>query len=158
MTTRALLHSLLVCHLPLSTTWLVCFLSLIYFFLHGTSFKKQILELLLCTHLHKHKICSNYTNQRTHVGGRKHHIYITLHTHMGVTSFGQSSLKWFWWCRYLKHDATLCAMQHILVSCSDIVKALAEVEFEVIFREVFEVNSSRSVLHASRTDCSSVYP
>lgn len=41
MTTRALLHSLLVCHPPLSTTWLVCFLSLIYFFLHGTSFKKQ---------------------------------------------------------------------------------------------------------------------
>lgn len=29
-------------------------------------------------------------------------------------------------------------MQHILMGCSDIVKALAEVEFEVIFRAVFE--------------------
>lgn len=29
-------------------------------------------------------------------------------------------------------------MQHNLMGCSDIVKALAEVEFEVIFREVFK--------------------
>ncbi len=38
-------------------------------------------------------------------------------------------------------------MQHILTGCSDIVKALAEVEFEVIFRKVLErhkVNSSQS--------------
>lgn len=42
-------------------------------------------------------------------------IASALHyTYMGVTSFGQSSLKWFWWCRYVEHDATLlCNATHL---------------------------------------------
>lgn len=41
---------------------------------------------------------------------------------MGVTSFGQSLLKWFWWCRYVISNATPSrAMQHnFLTGCSDI--------------------------------------
>lgn len=136
MTTRALLHSLLVCHPPLSTTWLVCFLSLIYFFLHGTSFKKQKknskkkkeeedeanfgIVSHYFEHTNTHKICSNCTDERT-VRGRKHHEHLH-YTHMGVTSFGQSLLKWFWWCRYVIRNATPSrAMQHnFLTGCSDI--------------------------------------
>lgn len=114
MTTRALLHSLLVCHLPLSTTWLVCFLSLIYFF-HGTSFKKakaKYLELLLCTHWHKHEICWNYTNQRT-VGGRKHHISITLYSH-GCHVIWAVIAEMILMMQNVKHDAApLCNATHL---------------------------------------------
>lgn len=153
MTTRALLHSLLVCHLPLSTTWLVCFLSLIYFFLHGTSFKKQKkktnIGVVSCYFAHTNtntRIVQITLIKELMLG--EGNITSTLHyTHMGVTSFGQSSLKWFWWCRYVKHDATLCAMQQILMGCSDIVKALAELSLS--FREVFkDVKSTPVVLTA----------
>lgn len=152
MTTRALLHSLLVCHLPLSTTWLVCFLSLISFFLHGTSFSKY--WSFNFAHTYTKRFLQNTLIKELKLG--KGNVYITLHNHMGVTSSGQSSLKWFWWWRYVK-NMMQPFVQHILMGCSDICKALSEVEFEVIFREVFEINSSQSWLHASRTDCSSDY-
>lgn len=121
MTTRALLHSLLVCHLPLSTTWLVCFLSLIYFILHGTSFKKKKrqkesnigIPTTFRTQTQTRDLFKlRYTNRRTPVGGRKHHISITLYSH-GFHSFGQSCWMIFMIClKKEKKNMMQCLVQY----------------------------------------------
>lgn len=132
MTTRALLHSLLVCHLPLSTTWLVCFLSLIYFILHGTSFKRtKKLHWRYYYFVHTNTRFAQITLINKLLLGEGNIISTLHYTHMGVMSFGQSLLKSSSWCSYVKkkHDATPGAMQHNSMGCSDILKALAEVEF-----------------------------
>lgn len=162
MTMRALLHSLLVCHLPLNTTWLVCFLSLIYFFLHGTSFKKAKTTkqnwqswtfgvAALHTLTQTQRICWNCTNRRrTHVGGRKHHIDITFYSHgchviwaviAAVILMMQIGKTWM--CNATHFNGLLrhCLRRWLKLS------SRARGRYEDV-----KVNSSQSWLHASRTD------